>query len=383
MVDDDRDIGEGGEGAGGSEAGPSKIPEPRENPDLSGHETVEAMLLAAHAAKRLPHALILGGPRGIGKATLAFRLGRFLLAEGEGTGGALFAATPPSSLNLAPAHPVFRRTAAGGHADLLTVERGRDPKRRDRLRGEIVVDDVRAVVSFLRLTPAEGGWRIVIVDGADEMNRNAANALLKILEEPPARALLILVSHAPGRLLPTIRSRCRTVMLKPLPEGEIVRLIQRYRPDIAAAEAGSLAILAEGSIGRALDLAGAGGLELYRTLVALLNGLPDLDSSRLHLLADRLSRADAEDSYRTVAELLLQWLARLVARAARGTGQIAGEIVPGEGEAMRRLAARRGLDQWVEVWEKIARLFAQADYLNLERKQVVLGAFFALENAAR
>jgi DNA polymerase-3 subunit delta' len=355
------------------------IPEPRANPYLSGHEAAETSLIAAHAAGRLSHALILGGPRGIGKATLAYRLARYVLAGGGESGG-LFAAPPPSSLDLPADHPVARRVAAAGHADLLTVERGRDPRRKDRLRGEIVVDDTRAVVNFLRLTPAEGGWRVVIVDSADEMNRNAANALLKILEEPPPRALLLLVSHAPGRLLPTIRSRCRKLLLKPLPESEVIRLLGRYRPDLGDGEAASLARLAEGSIGRALELAEAGGLKLYRDLLRHLKALPTLDVPTLHGLADRLSRVDAEESYRILFELLLQWLTRMVNDSVRGS---ADEIVAGEGELMRRLAGRRGLDPWIEVWEKIARLFAQADYLNLERKQVVLGAFFALEAAAR
>jgi DNA polymerase-3 subunit delta' len=385
MADDTAEFDDESEGDAPPVA--EEIPEPRANPDLIGHEAAEATLLEAHAAGKLPHALIIGGPRGIGKATLAFRLARFLLAGGgdgkRGDDGGLFGAPArPSSLALAPDNAVFRRVAAGGHADLLTVERTQDPRKKDRVRSEIVVDDTRGVASFLRLTPAEGGWRIVIVDSADEMNRNAANALLKILEEPPRRSLLLLVSHAPGRLLPTIRSRCRSLVLKPLPAAKIARLIARYRPDVGAADAAALAPLCEGSIGRALDLAASGGLDLYRGLLKLLHALPDLDAQALHSFADRLARADAEDAYRTVSELILQFLARMIGQAARGR-EATAEIVPGEGQEMRRLASRRGLDQWVEVWEKIARLFAQADGLNLDRKQVVLGAFFALEDAAR
>jgi DNA polymerase-3 subunit delta' len=163
-----------------------------------------------------------------------------------------------------------------------------------------------------------------------------------------------------------------------------VRLIGRYRPDIADGDARALARLAPGSIGRALDLAASGGLDLYRALLKLLNPLPELDVAALHALADKLARAGAEDSYRTVTELLTQWLARMIRTAAQAADDHGeGEIVRGEREGMRRLAARRSLDQWVEVWEKITRLFAQADGLNLDRKQVVLGAFLALEGAAR
>src|SRR5229473_2977377 len=333
---------------------PQPVAPPRDNPLLLGHEAAEAVLLQAYRSGRLPHAWLLSGPRGIGKATLAFRFARFLFAEGA---------------------------ASGGHADLLVVERSLDPKRK-KLRSEIVVDDTRAIAGFLRLTPAEGGWRVVIVDGADMMNRNAANALLKILEEPPQKALLLLVSDNPGRLLPTIRSRCRILALKPLAEAEVREALARYRPDIAAGDRAVLAQLAEGSIGRGLDLAAAGGLGLYRSLVRLIEGLPALDGTALHALADRLARGDGEDAFRIFAELLPGWVARMVALATGG-GEGERAALPGEAPTMRRLAGRRGLDQWVEVWENLNQLFALADSVNLDRKQVVLNAFFVLAEAAR
>jgi DNA polymerase III subunit delta' len=355
------------------------VPPPRDNPLLIGHEAAEAVLLQAYRSGRLPHAWLISGPRGIGKATLAFRFARFLFAEGVSAVG-LFAA-PPTSLAVAPEHPVFRRVASGGHADLLVVERSVDPKRK-KLRNEIVVDDTRAIAGFLRLTPAEGAWRVVIVDGADMMNRNAANALLKILEEPPQKALLLLVSDNPGRLLPTIRSRCRILALKPLADTEVKDALARYRPDLAAGDRAVLAQLAEGSIGRGLDLAAAGGLGLYRGLVRLIDGLPTLDGAAVHALAERLARGDGEDSYRLLGELLPGWVARMVALAT-GSGEGERAALPGEAQTMRRLAGRRGLDQWVEVWENLNQLFAVADEVNLDRKQVVLNAFFTLAEAAR
>ncbi len=360
------------------EAAEVAVPVPRENPSLSGHEAAEAALLRAFTSGRLPHGLLITGQHGIGKATLAFRFARFLLSQTtERSGGALFAPASPTSLALPPEHPVFRRIASSGHADLLTVERGIDPKRK-RERTEIVVDDTRAIAAFLRLTPAEGGWRIVIVDTADEMNRNAANAVLKILEEPPDRAILILVSDNPGRLLPTIRSRCRRLALRPLSDDIVTDLIARYRPDLSASDRAALVELAEGSIGHAIELAEQGGVALHRRLLELLGALPELDGAELHAFADTVARWGSEDAFRVLSELMPATLARAIARATRsGPGGGTGEA------ALANLLARRGLDRWVEVWEKITHLFADADAVNLDRKQVVLNAFFALEEAAR
>jgi DNA polymerase III subunit delta' len=359
------------------ESAPERI-EPRANPLLIGQDEAEARLQSFHRSGRRPHAMILSGPRGVGKATLAFRFARWLLAQ-AGAGGLFGAAEPQPDLAVDPSDPVFRRVVSGGHPDLMTLERTVNDK--GKLREEIVIEDARAVGSFLRLTPAEGGWRIVVVDAADELNRNSANALLKILEEPPRQALLLLVSHAPGSLLPTIRSRCRTVPLRSLDDGEVAELLRRYRPGLDPAEEGMLVRLAEGSVGRALDLADAGGAKLYRELVALFADLPRLDVPALHGLGERLARNDAAEEFRTVADLIGWWLARMVRGAAKGA--LPPEIVPGEGAAMRRLLDRAGLDQWVALWEKITLLFAQADGLALDRKQVVLTAFLDFAATAR
>jgi DNA polymerase III subunit delta' len=357
----------------------SAAPAPRANPDLVGHQSAERELERLYRTGRLPHAILLGGPRGIGKATLAFRFARFLLAQGEGPD--IFGGAGETGLAIDAESGVFRRIAAGGHADLLTVERAWDPRRR-RLRGDIVVEDTREIAAFFRLTAAEEGWRIVIVDGAEEMNRNAANAVLKILEEPPSRALLLLVSHSPGRLLPTIRSRCRRLMLAPLAASLVVQLVQRYRPQLDQVEAAALAAVCAGSIGRTLNLADNGGLALYRSLLELLSPAPVLDIARLQGLADRLARADAADAYRASAELLSQFLARMAARAARGMPG-ADEIVAGESAAMERLAARADPARLAELRAEIEQNFAAVDELNLDRKQAMLGAFFAIAGLSR
>jgi DNA polymerase III subunit delta' len=206
------------------------------------------------------------------------------------------------------------------------------------------------------------------------MNRNAANAVLKILEEPPERAILILVSDNPGRLLPTIRSRCRRLALRPLSDGLVRELLGRYRPDLSPSDQAALIELAGGSIGHAIELAASGGLDLHRRLLGLLMRLPDLDGGALHDFANKVGGWGSDDAFQVVAELLPSTLARAIAKATNPDA--AGDT------ALDKLLRRRALDRWVEVWGQLTELFAEADEVNLDRKQVVLNAFFSLQSAA-
>ena len=351
-------------------------PAPRAGANLMGHETAERLFLDAAAAGRLAGAWLITGPEGIGKATLAFRLARFLFAGGAGQD--LFGA--PESLAVDEADPIFHRVAASGHADLLTIERTANP-RTGKMRNDVVIDDVRRMGPFFHQSAGEGGWRIAIIDGAELMNRNAANAALKLIEEPPQRSLVLLVSHAPARLLPTIRSRCRTMPLKPLKTEQVVLLLERYRPDLEADDHLPLAKLAEGSPGRALRLAELGGLDLYRDLIGLLSKLPRLSPLDVHGLADRLARPTNDMAFRTTLDLLRWWLARLVRHGVGGSGP--APVIEQEAELMARLTALPSLEPWLDVWEKVGRLQERALSVNLDRKQVVLSTFGAMENAAR
>jgi DNA polymerase-3 subunit delta' len=360
---------------------------PRKQAELIGHRGAEARLLAVWHSGKLPHAWLITGPRGIGKATLAYRFARFVLAGGGAKGagmGGLFGAdearTGGGSLAIAPENSVFRRVASGGHPDLLTVEKGIDPKN-GREKSAIGIDDARAIGGFLSLTPAEGGWRVVIVDSADEMTRNAANAILKIVEEPPSKSLLLLVCHAPGRIPSTIRSRCRRLALAPLESTEVETLLARLLPDTEAVERMALARMGEGSPGRALALAEAGGLELYRELLAFAGQLPTVDAVAAHTLADKLARQGANEAFLAFTELMGWWIARLVRISAHAAGLT--EVFPGEHAALKKAAGLRRLDQWAEVWEKTARLFGQGEGLHLDRKQILLSALLALQPEGR
>jgi DNA polymerase-3 subunit delta' len=366
------------------------VAKPRANPFLIGQETAEAEVLHAWTGGRMSHAWLLTGPQGVGKATLAFRIARFVLAQPgpEEAGAGLFGAPPPpADLGLDPGTPVFQRVQAGSHADLRVIEPGyADEKtaareiesgRQPRRRSEILVNDVRGLGQFLSLTPAEGGWRVVVIDAADQMNRNAANAVLKVLEEPPRRAVLLLVCHNPARLPATIPSRCRRLPLRPLEPGALDTLIRRYRPDLGDEARATLIGLSRGSIGRALMLARAGGLALYGELLDLLGQAPRMDVARCHALGDRAARD--EEVWHLFRDLLPGWLAAMTRMGAGGAPP--GGDLPGV-EIMARLCRAAPLDRWVTVWEKTTHLLGRTEAVHLDRKQAVLATLLLIERAA-
>ncbi|WP_119422867.1 DNA polymerase III subunit delta' [Desertibaculum subflavum] len=350
---------------------------PRHTSGLRGHAAAERAFLDAWTADRLHHAWLIEGPRGIGKATLAYRIARFVLLGRKAAEGGLFGdALPPASLDVDPDSGVFHRVAAAAHADLLTVERSLTD--RGRMRREIVVADARALPGFFAMTAAEGGYRVAIVDSLDEANRESVNSLLKIVEEPPAHALILLLAHRPGAVLPTIRSRCRRLQLRPLADEDALTVLRAHRPQLAEEEAAVLVRLAEGAPGRALRLADLGGAELHQQIGTLLGRLPVLDLPGVHALGDKLGRGADGDGLSVLGELLDWWLTRVIRRAGGGQSGPAGA----EEGVVSRLAGRGSLDRWIDLWEKTGRLVERAEALNLERKQVVLTLFGAMARAA-
>jgi DNA polymerase-3 subunit delta' len=334
------------------------IVEPRANPELHGQSAALSVLRRALLSGRLPHGWLFTGPSGVGKATLAYRFARVLLAAPP---------TIDADLALPLEHPTFGQVARGTHPDLKVIEPERDPKS-GKVKPEITVDAVRASCASLHSTAAAGGRRLVIVDGADRLNRNAANALLKPLEEPPPGAVLILVTHRPDLVAPTLRSRCARLHLKRLPEPAIVEALARRAPELAAEARRAIARAAGGSLGRAFEMADPQWLGLYQRLATCL-GEDQTDLLALHGLAGELVRY-AEPRNLAAAAALLQELMSRTVRLSLDRGE--APLFADEPGALRRLAGRRPLECWAGLWDKIARLVARVDGLSLDRSHALL-----------
>ncbi|RBI82916.1 DNA polymerase III subunit delta' [Rhodosalinus halophilus] len=358
------------------------VPHPRHTPRLFGQDAAERSFLAAHAAGRLHHGWLLTGPRGVGKATLAWRIARFLLAQpAEGHGGLFGGPETPASLDIDPEHPVARRVAALSEPGLFLLRRGVNASG-SGLSDAIRVEEVRKLRSFFALSNAEGGQRVVIIDAADEMNTNAANAVLKLLEEPPPRATLLLVSHQPARLLPTIRSRCRTLPLAPLGEADLAAALEQAGVE-AEGGAGALAALSGGSVGAAVALAQGGGAELYADLVRVLASLPRLDRAAAIALSERAAGQGAEARRDLLFDLIEHALARLALAGATGRAP-APEAAPGEAETLRRLSpdaqSARG---WAELAPLVGGRLRHGRAVNLDPASLILDTLHSIADRAR
>ena len=334
------------------------IPAPRETTALFGHRDAEQTLLTAYRSGRIPHAWLIGGAQGIGKATLAYRMARFVLAHSDPAAQAVRSA---DSLYVDLDHPVARQVANGSHGGLLTLERTANEK--GTMRTVITVDESRETIGFFGSTAASvGGWRVCVVDTVDELNANASNALLKILEEPPARSLFLLISHAPARVLATIQSRCRKLPLRPLETDDVIQAAAEAagltRRDAALGEAANAA---EGSVARALTLLGGQSLGLHQRTLELLNRLPQLDPRALHALGDALPLNDRV-GLKAFVDTIDRWL----------TGHL---HTPDVGANLPRLA------RLAEVWEKINSAARDTESFNLERKPLVFSVFGMLAEA--
>lgn len=343
----------------------SGAPHPRETAVLYGQEAAEAAFLSA--AGRLHHAWLLTGPKGVGKATLAWRIARWLLAGEAGT------------LDMDPGHPVFRQLAALGSPQLFLCRRPWDDKA-ERLRTAITVDEVRALKAFFQLSAADGGRRVAIIDAADELNGAAANALLKVLEEPPAGAVLLLVCHRPAALLPTLRSRCRELRCRPLDPAALERALAGTGAAADPDEAAALTALAAGSVGAALGLVQGEGLARYDEIVGLLRAAPPVDRRRLIGLGEAVGGRAAADRYGLTLELVQLALGRL---ARSGAGAVLAPVSDAEAAAMARLAVTPAQGRiWADLAATLAPRIDHARAVNLDPAQVILDTFLQIDAVA-
>jgi DNA polymerase-3 subunit delta' len=349
------------------------FPHPRDTAELFGHEAAEREFAATFASGRMHHAWMLSGPAGIGKATLAYRVARFALAPPGESAAAKGLVIPEKSITAG-------QVRALSHPGLAVVRRAYDPRTK-RFPATIPVDAVRDLKTFLGHTADEGTWRIVIVDSADELNLNAANALLKALEEPPRRTLFLLVVAQPQRLLRTIRSRCRTLELSALDASNLRRAATAA---LAAAETTppaetdwrTLEALAEGSVRRLLELSATDGLSLYRRIETLIQGLPRIDWQLAHTLGEELGSTAADARFTLFFDLLLGLIGRLVRAGAAGTDNADDMALS------RKLIPAGRLASWAELWETIVRDKAETLALNLDRRMLILDTLARLQRTA-
>jgi DNA polymerase III subunit delta' len=320
-----------------------------------GNLGAEAALLAAYRSGRVPHAFLLIGQKGIGKATLAYRFARFVLAHPDPAAPEVQAA---ASLAVDAAHPVARRMAARAQGDLLILER--TPNEKGVLRQQIAVEDIRRTITFFGSTAGEGGWRIAIVDAVDELNRFGANALLKVLEEPPERTLLLLVCHSAARILPTLRSRCSVMTMRPLERTDVAAALAAAvgrsagDPEIEAAAAA-----ADGSVAHALTFLDEDALALRQRALGELDRLPTINASALHALGDALAGVD-QQPLATFVDTVNAWLSERVHDGKNDLGRLA---------------------QLAGAWERINQAARDAAEYNLERKPLVFSVFGLLAEA--
>jgi DNA polymerase-3 subunit delta' len=334
-------------------------PHPREQFAFFGHREGEEAFLEGLRSGRLHHAWLIGGPQGIGKATLAYRVARAILDPVKSRDPGL------RSLDLSPESTASRQVAALSHPNLAVLRRAPATDKK-AASSTIPVEAVRRVLAMFGSTAADGGYRICIVDSAEDLTVSSANALLKVIEEPPPRSLFLIISHAPQRVLPTIRSRCRRLLLRPLEDRDIRSVIASLEgawDGIPRDVVDQALTYGEGSVRRTLELMDADKVSFIGQVTRLLEGLPRADTREIHVLAEALSRRDAEDSYDLALDTVQRWVSgRLQEQAGLGASRLA---------------------PLVEVCEKIARSAREIDVFNLDRRPFVLALFDDLADAVR
>lgn len=354
-------------------------PHPRETARLFGHAAAQADYLNSYRQGRAHHAWLISGPQGIGKATLAWKIARFLLATPPDDGG-MFAPPPPQSLDIPHDHPTARRLRALSEPGIFLLRRGLNDKENAQTQ-DILVREVRKMTEYFHKTIADGGRRVCIIDAADDLNPNAANALLKLLEEPPAGVTFLLLSHAPFRLLPTIRSRCREMRLAPLNAADLADALTAAGGIVDAADRVALAELAGGSVGEAFRLSNSDGLPLYANLVKTLATLPRLDRPRALALTEIGQGRAHAPKFDLLVTLLDLFLARL-ARAGT-TGTTPPPAAPGESALIARLSPDpHAARAWADLAQSLGNRARRGKAVNLDPAALLMDMVLRIDDTA-
>ena len=354
------------------------VPHPRDTVALFGQDAAQAAFLTAFNSGRLHSGWLIAGPQGVGKATLAYRIAAFLLS-GPDAGGLSGA---PQTLDLPDGQPDLRLIRAGAHPRLFVLRRSINPDARPppRLRQQIVVDDARALRRFFGLSAADGGRRVVIVDAADELNVSAANAILKLLEEPPALATLLLVAHQPSRLLPTIRSRCRSLQLHPLAAPDMARALDAAGVAVDAPD--RVAALAGGSVGHAVRLIRGDGLAIYAQLVDLFSGLPRINRTTAIRLSDGAAGRDGDNRFALLTDLIGLFLMRAAHAGLWGPPPV--QAAPGEAALLARLSPHDAAARdWAGLEQRLGARIRAGRAVNLDPAALILDTLLAIEQTAK
>lgn len=324
---------------------------PKTTTFLFGHESAEMRWKQDVDSGKLAHGWIISGAKGIGKATFAYKIARMMLGDSA-------------------------RIASGAHSDLLVVEPEFDDKKGEQ-KSSISVEQARGIAEFLSLTPGEGAWRVVIIDSVDQLNPAGANAILKILEEPPSQALLLLISHNPGMLLPTIRSRCAMLKLTPLGRKDFDNALTALKPDLEPDKIHALRELSGGSPGLALDYEGQGACELYSQILNVLATLPALDTGKIHTFSEQFGGPGTHAQFKLFSELALCLFARIT-KIASG---LPVETIAEEGPMLNSLAAMHPAAVWAGKWQQADEQFSLAAARHLDYKQVAIVFFHSIASA--
>lgn len=340
---------------------------PQDTFGLVGHSEAELILNNSWAQRRMAHAWIVGGPKGIGKATLVYKFSRSVIASSNYL-------TTQSSLSelidVESDHPVFKQISAGAHPDLFILKKSIDAKK-GTLRNSIVIEDSRKLHDFISHTSASGGWRIAIIDCAEDLNLNAANSLLKIIEEPPKKCLIFIISHKPRSIIPTIRSRCRVLNLGRLNNQEVTSILEQNWPELPNETAAGLVSISDGCPGRAIGLGESNGYEIFTSLLSVFSHIPAVNVELIHQLAEQISGKQAKDNFELLAGLPVWWLSKMIRFNVRND-ELFENISAEEKSIFTYLLTLNNLNEWVDICEKLSIIVESGLKMNLDRKVVII-----------